>query len=207
MEWTNEQLIETARVVAKYEGEKAAQLLNELATRFDCALAATRTACAQRDALAAENATIKTMNGCLAEELRGYESDGAFEGPKMHLLWWQCETPATDAFLHEVRTNAITEYTDKRGFSFQHGSIHAHFGNGDVMVGSVTFENGNAGVCFAPVREKEGGLGTHYEWTRGKTVEQVESVFVIESSNAEGLEVIQGKLADAIAQLRQGAAL
>lgn len=116
-------------------------------------------------------------------------------------------TPATDAFLAELRTNAITAYADKRGFSFQHGSIHAHFGNGDVMVGSVTFENGNAGICFAPVREKEGGLGTNYEWTRGKTAEQVESVFVIESSNAEGLEVIQGKLADAIAQLRKGAAL
>jgi len=117
------------------------------------------------------------------------------------------QTPATDAFLAEVRANAITAYADKRGFSFQHGCIHAHFGNGDVMVGSVTFESGNAGICFAPVREKEGGLGTNYEWTRGKTAEQVESVFVIESSNAEGLEVIQGKLADAIAQLRQGAAL
>lgn len=71
MEWTNEQLIETARVVAKYEGEKAAQLLNELATRFDCALAATRTACAQRDALAAENAGLKA----------------AFEKPDAWLSW------------------------------------------------------------------------------------------------------------------------
>lgn len=60
MEWTNEQLIETARVVAKYENEKAAQLLNELAARFDCALAATRAACAERDALAAENAGLKS---------------------------------------------------------------------------------------------------------------------------------------------------
>lgn len=164
---------------------------------------------AQRDALAAENVTIKTMNDCLAEELRGYESDGAFEGPDMHKLWYSHSgaLPATDAFLAELRTNAITEYADKRGFSFQHGSIHAHLGNGDVMVCSVTFENGNAGICFAPVREKEGGLGTNYEWTRGKTAEQVESVFVIESSNAEGLEVIQGKLAEAIVQIRQGAAL
>ncbi|MCY0628486.1 hypothetical protein OVX87_17925 [Klebsiella pneumoniae] len=43
--------------------------------------------------LAAENVQIKAMNDCLSEELRGYESDGAFEGPKMHLLWWQVETP------------------------------------------------------------------------------------------------------------------
>lgn len=49
--------------------------------------------------LAAENLQIKAMNDCLSEELRGYESDGAFEGPKMHLLWWQVETPATDLFI------------------------------------------------------------------------------------------------------------
>ncbi|MCQ7044152.1 hypothetical protein MRO49_25660, partial [Escherichia coli] len=64
------------------------------------------------------------------------------------------ETPATDAFLAEVRAQGVTEYASKRGFSFQHGSIHANFGNGDVMVGSVTFENGDAGINFAPVREK-----------------------------------------------------
>ncbi|MEH3408320.1 hypothetical protein POW88_09840 [Enterobacter quasiroggenkampii] len=54
-------------------------------------------------ALAAELQSVKAMNDCLSEELRGYESDGAFEGPKMHLLWWQCETPNHDAFLAEVR--------------------------------------------------------------------------------------------------------
>ena len=154
--------------------------------------------------LASENSTIKVMNDCLSEELRGYESDGAFEGPKMHLLWWKTETPATDAFLAEVLAQGVTEYASKRGFSFQHGSIHAHFGNGDVMVGSVTFENGDAGINFAPVREKTGGVGTHYDWTKGKTAEQVDSIFVIASSNAEGLEVIRDKLSEAIAQLRKG---
>ncbi|EOI3514408.1 hypothetical protein ACOJBQ_001591 [Cronobacter muytjensii] len=59
--------------------------------------------------LAAENAAIKALNDCLSEELRGYESDGAFEGPKMHLLWWKTETPATDAFLREVRASVIPE--------------------------------------------------------------------------------------------------
>lgn len=43
--------------------------------------------------LAEESLSIKAMNDCLSEELRGYESDGAFDGPKMHLLWWQVETP------------------------------------------------------------------------------------------------------------------
>lgn len=57
--------------------------------------------------LAADNSTIKVMNDCLSEEMRGYESDGAFEGPKMHLLWWKAETPATDAFLAEVRAQGV----------------------------------------------------------------------------------------------------
>ncbi|MEW5560627.1 hypothetical protein AB1287_10320 [Enterobacter asburiae] len=60
MEWTNEQLIETARVVSKYESEKAAQLLNQLATRFECALLAARTACDEKRALAAENVGLKS---------------------------------------------------------------------------------------------------------------------------------------------------
>lgn len=111
---------------------------------------------------------------------------------------------ALEARCAALATQSVTEYASKRGFSFQHGSIHAHFGNGDVMVGSVTFENGDAGINFAPVREKTGGVGTSYEWTRGKTAEQVDSVFVIASSNAEGLEVIRDKLSESIAQLRKG---
>ncbi|HCR9764905.1 TPA: hypothetical protein OPR05_003611 [Citrobacter koseri] len=62
------------------------------------------------EALAAENAAIKTMNDCLSEELRGYESDGDFDGPHMHLLWWKCETPNHDAFLAEVRASALDEF-------------------------------------------------------------------------------------------------
>lgn len=57
--------------------------------------------------MAAELQSVKAMNDCLSEELRGYESDGAFEGPKMHLLWWQCETPNHDAFLAEVRAQGV----------------------------------------------------------------------------------------------------
>lgn len=61
---------------------------------------------AENAALAAEVQSVKAMNDCLSEELRGYESDGAFEGPKMHLLWWKVQTPATDAFMAEVRNEA-----------------------------------------------------------------------------------------------------
>ncbi|EMH4161630.1 hypothetical protein RJ498_000845 [Pluralibacter gergoviae] len=61
----------------------------------------------QLAAVTAENVVIKTMNDCLSEELRSYESDGAFEGPKMHLLWWQAETPATDAALAEIMAQGV----------------------------------------------------------------------------------------------------
>ena len=61
----------------------------------------------ERDQLAAENVQIKDMNDCLSEELRGYESDGDFEGPNMHLLWWQVETPATDRIVAEAEARGV----------------------------------------------------------------------------------------------------
>ena len=57
--------------------------------------------------LAAENLAIKAMNDCLSEELRAYESDGAFEGPKMHLLWWQVEFPATERIVAEAEARGV----------------------------------------------------------------------------------------------------
>lgn len=63
--------------------------------------------------LAAENVKIKAMNDCLSEELRGYESDGAFEGPKMHLLWWQVETPATDRIVAGIKADGVEEFAAK----------------------------------------------------------------------------------------------
>ncbi|MHC7573471.1 hypothetical protein ACYA0V_19130 [Klebsiella pneumoniae] len=63
----------------------------------------------QNAQLAAENMSIKAMNDCLSEELRGYESDGAFEGPKMHLLWWQVETPATDRIVAGIKADGVAE--------------------------------------------------------------------------------------------------
>ncbi|MCP6430358.1 hypothetical protein NL508_04735 [Klebsiella pneumoniae] len=66
--------------------------------------------------LAAENVQIKAMNDCLSEELRGYESDGAFEGPKIHLLWWQVETPATDRIVAEAEARGVEKFAaEQRG--------------------------------------------------------------------------------------------
>ncbi|EQC3418329.1 hypothetical protein ACY4IF_003598 [Enterobacter hormaechei] len=158
-------------------------------------------------ALAAENAGLKELIKQHANSVAvcpNCSHEEPSETDDIVALYRSMETPATDAFLAEVRAQGVTEYASKRGFSFQHGCIHAHFGNGDVMVGAVTFENGDAGINFAPVREKTGGVGTSYEWTKGKTADQVDSVFIIASSNAEGLEVIRDKLNESIEELRKG---
>ena len=63
--------------------------------------------------MAAENLAIKSMNDCLSEELRRYESDGAFEGPMMHLLWWKTETPATDRIYAGVKADGVEEFAKK----------------------------------------------------------------------------------------------
>ena len=67
----------------------------------------------EMDRLAAENLQIKAMNDCLSEELRGYESDGAFEWPKMHLLWWQVETHATDRIVAGIKADGVEEFAAK----------------------------------------------------------------------------------------------
>lgn len=79
--------------------------------------------------VAAENVQIKAMNDCLSEELRGYESDGAFEGPKMHMLWWQVETPATDRIVAGIKADAKSH--DLNAFiSHYSAELDAHIESG-----------------------------------------------------------------------------
>ncbi|MDT3605970.1 hypothetical protein [Cronobacter dublinensis] len=80
---------------------------------------------ASRAALAAENTAIKALNDCLSEELRGYESDGAFEGPKMNLLWWKTETPATDAFIAEQRAQGVDMFAKHIALYNSNAESHA----------------------------------------------------------------------------------
>ncbi|HIA9112933.1 TPA: hypothetical protein ACWSQS_005433, partial [Klebsiella pneumoniae] len=79
--------------------------------------------------LESENVQIKAMNDCLSEELRGYESDGAFDGPKMHLLWWQVETPATDRIVAGIKAEAKSH--DLNAFiSHYSAELDNHIANG-----------------------------------------------------------------------------
>ncbi|ECX4664589.1 hypothetical protein F6A41_00190 [Salmonella enterica] len=112
-----------------------AQLISDLATQLEVQLVrgnaqAVQLANAESKCreLAAENGVIKAMNDCLSEELRGYESDGAFEGPKMHLLWWKVETPATDAFLAEVRAQGVEMFGEHvKAYNHSAGWQSKHF--------------------------------------------------------------------------------
>lgn len=65
--------------------------------------------------LAVENSTIKTMNDCLSEELRGYKSDGAFYGPDMHKLWYSHAgaIPETSIMLANIHAQGVDEFLNK----------------------------------------------------------------------------------------------
>ncbi|WP_313471054.1 hypothetical protein [Atlantibacter hermannii] len=127
MRLTISELIHAAYHAARYLPKASSQLIRDLAERLDTTQAALCESLKIRDALAAENAAIKTMNDCLSEELRSYESDGAFEGPKMHLLWWRMETPATDAWVNEQRAAGRVE-----GVNFAAARLAAAFNNGFI---------------------------------------------------------------------------
>jgi len=132
-------------------------------------------------ALAAEVQSVKAMNDCLSEELRGYESDGAFEGPKMHLLWWKVETPATDSFLAAVRASAIPEgyvlvpqemqlpSEAMEGICFHCGDGGHQFGeftDGTLFVGEVDYGDGKKvhGLHIATTDYPEEGCATICEF-------------------------------------------
>lgn len=91
----------------KAERDALAQRVEMLAENLGNAILGEQEALQRVNALAVENAAIKAMNDCLSEELRGYESDGAFEGPNMHHLWWKAETPATDAALAAIQAQGV----------------------------------------------------------------------------------------------------
>lgn len=66
---SNEQLIRTTYVVAKFKDPETAKLLTELAGRLDGALAAARTACMERDAsVRAEIEWEKAMMQAVGED-------------------------------------------------------------------------------------------------------------------------------------------
>lgn len=88
-----------------------AKMITRLAGRLDCATLALREMTKQRDALAAENPGLKAAISCHAAGFTVCEACGE---ENIFGNYDVCralnETPATDAFLAEVRASALDEF-------------------------------------------------------------------------------------------------
>lgn len=108
MRLTNIQLIHAAHHAARYLPKASAELVRELATRLDVVLVAHRETAKLRDALAAENAGLKKYicDECYVENVRtGHYACAGHGMPS---------TPASDAFLAEVRASTLEDLAKKK---------------------------------------------------------------------------------------------
>lgn len=114
MRLTNIQLIHAAHHAARYLPKASAELVRELAIRLDVALVAQRETAKLRDALAAENAGLKKYicDECYVENVSTGRYACAGHGMP--------STPATDAFLAEVRVQGV-KVTLPTGYSVRPG--------------------------------------------------------------------------------------
>ena len=88
---TREQLIEAARIAAKFLPVASAQLMNELANRLDITSVALCEAMAQRKELAEQNATLREDVTSWAKECDRIEERHTKTRTNMHLLEAQRE--------------------------------------------------------------------------------------------------------------------
>jgi len=103
---TREQLIEAARIAAKFLPVASAQLMNELANRLDITSVALCEALAQRKELAEQNATLREDVASWAKECDRIEERHTKTPTNMHLLEAQRElrelTPVVISMNNEV---------------------------------------------------------------------------------------------------------
>ncbi len=154
-----------------------AKIVSRLAERLDCTTAALREMTKQRDALAAENAGLKecTVNHAPAVEHWNAWADAEDKIPAVP------ETPATDAFLAEVRASAIPEgyvlvpqemhlsSEAMEGICFHCGDGGHQFGeftDGTLFVGEVDYGDGKKvhGLHIATADYPEEGCATICEF-------------------------------------------
>ncbi|EOG6122172.1 hypothetical protein ACLF4E_004276, partial [Cronobacter malonaticus] len=84
-----------------------AKMIVRLADKLDVTTAALREKTKQCEQLAAENAALKEFihRDCLVPDINGYDKDAADFMP---------ETPATDAFLREVRAQGVELFSKQQ---------------------------------------------------------------------------------------------
>ncbi|CAH5709910.1 hypothetical protein I4A95_004042 [Enterobacter hormaechei] len=89
-----------------------AKIVSRLAERLDCTTAALREMTRQRDALAAENAGLKSLIEQHADSVavcQNCSHEEPSEADDIIALYRTKETPSTDAFRAEVRAIAIAQ--------------------------------------------------------------------------------------------------
>jgi len=96
---SREQLVNAARIAAKYLPVASAQLMNELATRLDVTSVALCEAMSQRKELATQNATLREDVTSWAKECDRIEERHTKTPTNMHLLEAQRELRELPAVL------------------------------------------------------------------------------------------------------------
>ncbi len=130
---TREQLIDAARKAAPLLPAAYRGIMTELANRLDIVSVALCESMEQRKSLAIENTVLRDDVICWAKECDRIVERHTKTRSNMHLLEAQRElrelTPATDAFLAEVRAQGVDEFATELGNVYQQlrsGSNHAH---------------------------------------------------------------------------------
>ncbi|CAM8681639.1 hypothetical protein [Leclercia sp. M-A074-M] len=130
MRLTTKELVAEAHKAARSLPPESAKLVTELATRLDVTRAALCESLSERDRLAVENAAVKSaakkvikLNREHAKERHG-NADVAESWKCVKLLRKaKAETPATDAFLAEMRSRGLDEMAVAyRKFASEEGS-------------------------------------------------------------------------------------
>lgn len=141
---TREQLVDAARIAAKYLPVASAQLMNELATRLDVTSVALCESMQQRSVLAIENTILRDDVSCWAKECDRIVERHTKKRTNMHLLEAQRElrelTPATDKVELEIKAAGVEELARKFGEDRAKLSPEI-FGYGEVREALAMAEN------------------------------------------------------------------
>lgn len=111
MRMTTSELIHAAYHAARYLPKASSQLMRDLAERLDTTQAALCESLKIREALAAENAALKHAMSVTLEHVSVMDTGQAGVAAMIiNDALHNSETPATDAFLAEIRKQGVIEF-------------------------------------------------------------------------------------------------
>ncbi|WP_313051961.1 hypothetical protein [Atlantibacter hermannii] len=131
MRMTTSELVHAAYHAARYLPKASSQLMRELAERLDTTQAALCESLKIREALAAENAALKSwaQKRAVIDDASEQENYTSLKIDWRQRLLRYIETPATDAFLAEVRAQGRTQgiyfVANRMLAAWEHGFIES----------------------------------------------------------------------------------